>query len=110
MENLAAQSRKYSSIEKQSVHFKSDFQISKNTPPQKTKEDIQKEREKGYEEVKALFNINNQVDIIRDSYGQRWVQCEFCGEIKPDFEFGSYGGNNHVNLGECRECGIKKKR
>lgn len=107
MESLADKSRRHSSEVFKPTSFNAS-QPQKHTPPQKTKEETQKELEKGYEEVKTLFNDNNQTDIIRDSFGQRWVQCELCGEIKPDFEFGSYGGNKHVNLGECRKCSMKK--
>lgn len=57
---------------------------------------------KGYEEVKNLFT--QQTEQIKDSSGKRWVQCEMCKEIKPETEFVSYGGVNHVNLGVCYEC------
>lgn len=46
---------------------------------------------------------------IRDSSGRRWIQCELCGEIKPESEFGSYGGINHVNLGVCYKCSRRDK-
>ena len=55
-----------------------------------------------YNEVKDKF-IQQQTPI-RDSLGRKWVQCEMCGEIKPESEFGSYGGANHVNLGKCYKC------
>ncbi len=57
---------------------------------------------KGFCEVKSKFT--QQDEPIRDSYGQRWVQCKMCGKIKPDFEFPSYGGRGSVNLGVCKEC------
>ena len=78
--------------------------IEPESPPQPSREARLKE---GYNEVLNRFSENNQSDIIRDSYGQRWVQCEICREIKPDYDFGSYGGKDHVNLGVCRECGKK---
>lgn len=55
-----------------------------------------------YNEVKDKFT---QQDIpIYDSSGERWVQCEICGEIKPFCEFWSCGGKNHTNLGKCYSC------
>ena len=75
MESLADKSRRHSSEVFKPTSFNAS-QPQKHTPPQKTKEETQKELEKGYEEVKTLFNDNNQTDIIRDSFGQRWVQCE----------------------------------
>lgn len=60
----------------------------------------------GYDEVKDLFV--QQTEQIRDSQGVRWVKCEICGEIKPEAEFNSYGGANHVNLGVCSACHIKE--
>ena len=61
-----------------------------------------------YNEVKDKFT--QQQTPIRDSLGRRWVQCELCGEIKLESEFGSYGGTNHVNLGKCRECSKHNKK
>lgn len=41
---------------------------------------------------------------VRDSSGRRWVKCEVCGDIKDEGKFTMYGGQNHVNLGTCKEC------
>ena len=60
-----------------------------------------------YNEVKDKFT--QQEFQIRDSSGRRWIQCELCGEIKPESEFGSYGGTNHVNLGVCYKCSRRDK-
>ena len=60
-----------------------------------------------YNEVKDKFT--QQEFQIRDSSGGRWIQCELCGEIKPESEFGSYGGTNHVNLGVCYKCSRRDK-
>ena len=79
-------------------------QAKRNKGIQKSREVCLKE---GYAESKDLFEKGDQSNIIRDSYGQRWVKCEICGEIKPDYDFGSYGGLNHVNMGTCRDCGKK---
>ncbi len=56
----------------------------------------------GFEEVKNSFN--QQEKIIRDQLGIRWIQCERCGKIGREGEFGFYGGKNHVNLGVCKKC------
>lgn len=72
----------------------------------KSKKDPKQERyEIGYEDVKDLFT--QQTSIIRDRYKNRWVKCERCSSIKQDVEFASYGGQDHVNLGVCRECSRK---
>ncbi len=55
-----------------------------------------------YNEVKDKFT--QQDTPIYDSSGERWVQCEICGEIKPFCEFWSCGGKNHTNLGKCYSC------
>jgi ATP-dependent exoDNAse (exonuclease V) beta subunit len=79
--------------------------------------EIERERQKqiaemrlanSYNEVKDKFT--QQEHPIRDSSDRRWVQCELCGEIKLESEFGSYGGTNHVNLGKCRECSKHNKK
>ena len=60
------------------------------------------ELERGRREVVNLFT--QQHTEIYDSFGQRWVQCTQCGEIKPTDEFSDYGGRNRVNSGICRRC------
>ena len=69
-----------------------------------------KERQKtsGYEEVKDKFV--QQTKQIRDSFGFRWVKCKYCGEIKRESEFASYGGINHVNLGDCALCSREREQ
>jgi hypothetical protein len=66
-----------------------------------------KELSIGYEQVKDKFV--QQTEHIRDSYGYRWVECEYCGEIKRDSDFSSYGGLNRVNLGHCNKCARAKE-
>ena len=58
-------------------------------------EDFKKNLESGLEQ---------QETPVRDSEGNRWIRCEFCGKIAKDSEFSSYGGAGHVNLGTCKEC------
>jgi len=60
-----------------------------------------------YNEVKDLFV--QQKTPIRDSKGDRWVQCEYCGKISLSDEFKYYGGAEHVNLGTCYNCSAKER-
>ena len=60
----------------------------------------------GYKQVKNKFT--QQIEPIRDSFQNRWIQCEECGKIKRDTDFWSYGGINHVNLGHCNSCDEKR--
>lgn len=55
-----------------------------------------------YESIKDKFT--QQTERIIDCYGDRWIQCEKCGEIKKESGFWSYGGANRNNLGSCYEC------
>lgn len=52
-------------------------------------------------------NFLQQETPIRDTDGNRWVKCEFCGKFEMESKFISYGGANHVNLGTCKECSAK---
>ena len=79
---------------------KNEDQRQKGAAENEQKHNI--ELKKGLLEIRDRFS--QQVEIIRDSFGQRWIQCERCGEIKPDYEFSFYGGKNSVNLGICRDC------
>lgn len=76
---------------------------------QRTNAEIQSPKSKhqsSYEDVKDLFT--QQDTVIKDRYGNRWVQCEICGEIKLSSEFSVQGGANKVNLGRCRDCMNRK--
>jgi len=59
---------------------------------------------KGKAEVLNLFT--QQKKAIYDSYGQRWIKCRKCNEIKPleEFDDYDYGGPCKVNSGTCRAC------
>lgn len=79
--------------------------------------EIERERQKQIAEMRLANSYNEVKDKftqqeyqIRDSSGRRWVQCELCGEIKLESEFGSYGGTNHVNLGVCYKCSRRDKQ
>ena len=61
-----------------------------------------------YNQIKDRFT--QQEHQIRDSWGTRWVQCELCGVIKPESQFSSYGGTNHVNLGICYKCSCEDEK
>ena len=61
----------------------------------------------GYLQVVDRFS---QVETpVYDSFGQRWVRCRECGEVKPAFLFVSYGGKTAA-LGTCRSCDRKKRK
>ena len=73
----------------------------------KTVIDAKKEEYRnGYYDVKDQFT--QQEHVIRDRYKKRWVKCKKCGSIKQESDFVSYGGQGHINLGLCRECGRKQ--
>lgn len=76
--------------------------------PERKKQIAEMHYANSYNEVKDKFT--QQEFQIRDSSGRRWIQCELCGEIKPESEFGSYGGTNHVNLGVCYKCSRRDKQ
>lgn len=70
-----------------------------------------KEREKAIrectkEKIDAIID-NDQEHPFYDPAGNRWVRCEYCGQIFTEANFASYGGANHVNLGVCKECNKK---
>ena len=56
----------------------------------------------GFAVADPLFSLNEK------SPGDRSLMCEKCGSIKRQDEVASYGGRNHVNLGLCKDCDLKK--
>ncbi len=48
--------------------------------------------------------MGQQERPVLDALGNRWVRCEFCGEVKEVAEFVSFGGRGRVNLGRCQGC------
>lgn len=81
-------------------------QQREETEPQ----DDQEAKKRRYEEFKRNMDLlfSQQEIQIRDSAGNRWVQCEICGRRAKETEFMSYGGKNHVNLGICKSCSYKR--
>jgi hypothetical protein len=61
---------------------------------------------KDYESRKEsiMEYMNQQERPVLDSWGERWIRCEFCGEVKEVSEFVSFGGRGRVNLGRCQGC------
>ena len=51
-----------------------------------------------------LQYMNQQEQPVLDALGERWIRCEFCGEVKEVSEFVSFGGRGRVNLGRCQGC------
>jgi hypothetical protein len=62
--------------------------------------------EEDYESRKnsVLEHLDQQKRPVLDALGKRWIRCEFCGEVKEEAEFVSFGGRNRVNLGRCLCC------
>jgi len=60
------------------------------------------EYEAGHQYI--LMVIDQQEQPVLDALGNRWVRCEFCGEVKKVAEFVSFGGRGRVNLGRCQCC------
>lgn len=99
---------------------------------QKQKEEAERERQKRLEKVKLREEkeeVKRQAEIkhreddfrknmeagfsqqktqVRDAAGNRWIKCEYCGLIAMENEFTLYGGLNHINLGTCKTCFLKK--
>lgn len=59
--------------------------------------------------IEATIDLD-QEEIFYDSFGTRWVRCEYCGKVATDTEFSIYGGTHHMNLGTCRECAEKPEK
>ncbi len=55
--------------------------------------------QEGYEEVVSGSFFDKQ-EIVRDSFGYRWLICSSCRQIKREDEMASYRNN----IGLCREC------
>lgn len=59
--------------------------------------------------LRAAAVLENDPDaILKDSAGNRWRKCKFCGKLDAEENFAVYGGSYGNNLGICRECGRKE--
>lgn len=63
-------------------------------------------RECTKEKIDSIID-DDQEHPFHDPAGNRWVRCEYCGQIFMDGNFVSYGGPHHANLGTCKECSRK---
>ncbi len=65
-------------------------------------------KEKSQKEAEFKRNLSSNLDQqetqVRDADGNRWIKCEYCGNIAMEAEFATYGGLHHVNLGICKKC------
>ena len=61
---------------------------------------------KGFGEVKDR-NFQTE-EIVEDSFGMRWLQCERCESIKSKDEFSLIGRRHRPGVGICTECARKK--
>ena len=55
--------------------------------------------DEGMEEI-INNNLFEKEEIVKDSYGKRWLICSNCGQIKREDEMVSYQGKTGI----CREC------
>ncbi len=100
-EKMKKEEERQSILKNREIHFKAPSYIRSEAKPRV-------DDRKGYKEVKDRFT--QQDEQIRDSYGNRWIQCEICGKIERESCFACYGGENHINLGTCKDCsGWRKK-
>lgn len=60
---------------------------------------------RGFEEVKSRSFQTEEMVI--DSGGVRWLQCERCGAIKRKDDFSLIGRRNRPSIGICTECARK---
>ncbi len=60
---------------------------------------------RGFEEVKSRSFQTEEMVI--DSGGIRWLQCERCGAIKRKDDFSLIGRRNRPSIGICTECARK---
>ena len=60
---------------------------------------------KGFGEVKDR-NFQTE-EIVEDSFGMRWLQCERCEGIKSKDEFSLIGRRHRPGVGICTECARK---
>lgn len=67
------------------------------------REEEKQQQEQEFKQKLELY-LEQQEKPVRDTAGNRWIKCEFCGKTAMDGEFDSYGGPGHVNLGTCKEC------
>lgn len=59
----------------------------------------------GYAQVKdQSFQTE---EMIEDSFGIRWLQCERCAAVKPKDAFSLVGRRNRPSIGICTECARK---
>lgn len=58
-----------------------------------------------FEDDVLSYDFENYNDgIIRDSNGNRWVKCKYCGKLAMEKEFVIYGGKGTINIGTCYDC------
>ena len=60
---------------------------------------------RGYEQVQERSFQTE--DLVEDSFGIRWLQCERCSEIKQKDEFSLVGRLHRPGIGICTECARK---
>lgn len=99
------QQRRYEELERQYEELQRKRATEKSAAEKRSLFDEKYEGER-YEKLKrsVLPYIDQQERRVVDEEGNRWIRCEFCGEVKREGEFVSYGGRNKINLGRCKVC------
>lgn len=72
---------------------------------QKALEKAAERYEQGFAQVRDM-NFQSE-EIIEDTFGIRWLQCERCGAIKPKDGFSLIGRLHRPNIGWCTDCSRK---
>lgn len=65
----------------------------------------EEQKKRGFAEVKdRAFQTE---EMVTDSSGCRWLQCERCGALKPKGAFSLIGRRDRPSIGICTECARK---
>lgn len=101
---IAEEMRKKRMEEERKAQIEKDERKKRMEEEERKKEQERKiiDEQLAYQDVKDKFT--QQHTPILDRNGKRWIKCRICNEIKRDYEFGDYGGENEVNLGKCNAC------
>lgn len=115
-EGLGAERKKREEAEKQRAEYllrQQQLEVERRKEEQKKRQEktekhcsekAEKQRCDEEDFKRIVERLNQQEEPVRDSDGNRWIICEYCGKIAKESEFSFYGGSEHLNLGTCKEC------
>lgn len=83
-------------------HHRAKLEEKQRVEEEKRQAEVKQREEEFKRNIDSDFS--QQIKQVRDTEGNRWIKCEFCGKIAKENEFTSYGGDGHINLGTCKEC------